>query len=969
MTQTSDGMLWVGTAGGLASFDGERFHFVSINSSNRISKQKINVLSAGKDGGLWVGTGGEGLLLLRGDKSNCYSLRELDPNVLALLRMPDDSMWIGTRKGMAVIRNDALAVRTDKYDAAPGPEKDAFTATVRAIVPDAKGNLWIGAGDHLMQLRDGAVIASLNLIEFNPTYIRAICCRRDGSIWVAANSGLLRFQNGKFQHLSKTDGLPDNVVTAILEDSRGNLWVGTSGGLCRFVDGKFVAELTTDGDVYDQILCLFEDRENNLWVGAKNGLYQLRVQQFTSYTARHGLAHNNVISVYEERDGTLWIGTWGGGIHCVRDGKVTVYSTATTKTMRNDLVVSIQGASDGGIWFSGDYDSGLYRLKDGNLKRYSWEQGFDPVAARALLEHPPGRLLIGTALRSIVALENEKFTDFTKPETLPSRNIRALLKAHDGRLWIGTEGGLVIKSNDVFATFTTTNGLVDNFVHCLFEDGERSIWAGTARGMTRFDQSGNLFSYTTAQGLPEEGVLDILQDESNHLWLASRQGVIRVERDQFTNIDNGKSRTLSTVTFGRADGMISSVCVGVCKPSAWKTRDGRLWFATTKGVAVTNPTLEIRKNEVPPPVVIGDVIADKKNVTGSTVRAAPARHASTLKPSNHVTVEPGQGDLEINYVALSYVAPEKNRFKYQLKGFDADWVDAGTRRTAFYNSVPPGSYEFQVIACNNDGVWNSVGSAIQITLQPHCWQTKWFRGMIAFSAFGFVAGTARFLTWKKVRTRMRLLEQQHAIEKERTRIAQDMHDELGARLTEIRVLSDLTESKKNEPAEVEAQSRRISAATGELIRNLHSIVWAVNPANDSLEKLADYICGFAQSFLHGAGIRCRLERPDSLPETKLSSEVRHNIVMAIKEALNNTIKHADALEVRMALCISASNLAITIADNGKGFENSTGSLSGNGLQNMERRMHSINGCCQLLTEPGKGTTIRFKIPLQNGSAH
>ena len=272
LAQTSDGMLWVGTAGGLAYFDGEEFHFVSINSTNRAARQKINVLSAGHDGALWVGTGGEGLLRLRSDKSTAYPLRELDPNILSLFRMPDDSMWLGTRKGMAVINNNALSVRSDKRDAAPGPEKDAYTETVRAIARDARGDLWVGAGDHVMQLRDGAVVGSFNLVEFNPTYIRTICCRRDGSIWVGASSGLLRFQNGKFEHLSKLNGLPDNVVTAVFEDSRSNLWIGTSGGLCRFIDGRFIYELTKDGDVYYQILCLFEVRENNQWVGAKNGL-------------------------------------------------------------------------------------------------------------------------------------------------------------------------------------------------------------------------------------------------------------------------------------------------------------------------------------------------------------------------------------------------------------------------------------------------------------------------------------------------------------------------------------------------------------------------------------------------------------------------------------------------------------------------------------------------------------------------
>jgi ligand-binding sensor domain-containing protein/signal transduction histidine kinase len=997
VTQTSDGVLWIGTAGGLARFDGEQFEFVPIGEGRTLN-QKVNSLCAGADGSLWVGTAGAGAFQFLAGKWIEHPMPAgLDANVLAVQPVRDGSVWIGTRKGMAVFKNGKLSARDDKNDSAPGPEKNEYTANVRSVAQDANGELWAAAGDHLIRLHDGAAVADFPLFEFNPTYLRSVICRRDGSVWMGCNSGLVRFQDEKFTHFAKHNGLPDNVVITVLEDSRGNLWIGTSGGLCRFADGRFVVETTSSGEAYDQIWCLFEDRENNLWVGAKNGLYQLRAQQFTTYTTRHGLAHNNVTSVYEDREGGMWIGTWGGGLHHLHDGKITIYSSAKNKTMRNDLILALEGAKDGGVWFSADFDGGLYRLKEGQMTRYAIEQGFGPTAARDLLEDSTGRLVIGTARESVHLLENGKIAKYIADDAMPSKDIRCLLQGRDGRLWIGTETGLICKTNESLSRFMTKDGLSDNFVFSLYEDEDRTLWVGTAKGLSRMSRKSKvesrepnvppstldprpltpLFtSYAKQQGLFDDGVIEILEDDSENLWLATRQGVVRISRKDADALDDGRIPQLPSTMFGRSDGMISPVCVGVGKPSALKSRDGRLWFATTKGLAVTDPKLRIAKNEVPPPVVIRDVLADKKKIEdgGSRIedrKSGPRSSPSSIlhSPSSRLRLPPGRGELEFRYTALSYAAPEKNRFKYKLAGFDSDWVDAGTRRVAFYNSVPPGSYAFQVRACNNDGVWNSAGATVKLTLEPHYWQTKWFRGLSALAAIGFVAGSARYITWKRVQARLLHLEQQHAVEKERTRIAQDMHDELGARLTEIRVLSDLTEKKKDQPAEVEAQSRRISNAAGELIRNLHTIVWAVNPANDSLEKLADFICGFAQPFLKASSIRCRLERPEQLPDVSLSSEVRHNIVLVIKEALNNTVKHAQASEVKISLSVSVSKLSVMIVDDGKGFQTGNTAALGNGLQNMEKRMANIDGRYELLTGPGKGTTIRLEIPLKNAAAN
>jgi len=336
----------------------------------------------------------------------------------------------------------------------------------------------------------------------------------------------------------------------------------------------------------------------------------------------------------------------------------------------------------------------------------------------------------------------------------------------------------------------------------------------------------------------------------------------------------------------------------------------------------------------------------------------------THSPTYPLTVPPGRGELEFHYTALSYTVPEKNRFKYKLEGFDSDWVEAGTRRTAFYNNTPPGSYTFRVIAGNNDGVWNELGENVKFTLQPHLWQRWWFRFLVAVTGLFFAASGARYVTKKRMQLRFKRLEQQHTIEKERSRIARDMHDDLGAHLTEILLLSNLTRKNKDQAAEVETYVAKISDVAQGVIDSLHAIVWAVNPKNDTLDKLILYICDHAQSFLKLSSIRCRLDMPLEQPQSPLSSEVRHNLFLVVKEALNNIAKHAQASEVWLRFEIDGPVFSLSIEDNGKGFSPAAATETGNGLQNMRKRIENVGGEFSLSSQPGKGTRIQLAMPLR-----
>ncbi len=406
--------------------------------------------------------------------------------------------------------------------------------------------------------------------------------------------------------------------------------------------------------------------------------------------------------------------------------------------------------------------------------------------------------------------------------------------------------------------------------------------------------------------------------------------------------------------------MSSAQCNGVSKPAGWKGKDGRLWFPTTRGVVVVDPNA-IREDDAPPPVVIEGVMADKKVVSEKVGKWVSENVSLTHSLTHPLTLPPGRGELEFHYTALSYRAPEKNRFKYKLEGYDADWVDAATRRVAYYNNIKPGTYTFRVQGCNNDGVWNKTGASVKLSLRPHFWQTKWFLGLLGVMSIGFVAGTARYITWKKVQRKLERFEQQHAIEKERTRIAQDMHDDLGIRLTEILLLGNLAADSNAD--KVNDHVTKMVNVARDVVRGLDAIVWAVNPKNDSLDQLALYTGEYLEKILGMTNIRCRLDVPVELPHQALSADVRHNLFLVIKEAVNNSVKYAEATELKFSLRVSDFILFIVIEDNGKGFSVAENSARGNGLQNMERRLKNIGGRFEISSEPEKGTRIRLEIPL------
>ena len=418
--------------------------------------------------------------------------------------------------------------------------------------------------------------------------------------------------------------------------------------------------------------------------------------------------------------------------------------------------------------------------------------------------------------------------------------------------------------------------------------------------------------------------------------------------------------------------MLSEECASGFFPAGLKTAAGMLWIPTRKGIVVIDPRHVV--SSPPPAVVLEQVLVDGLpdlsflNQPDLGSKAAPE---SANTPMESIRLTPGRHTLEFRFTGLSFDAPERVRFRYRLEGLDPHWVEAGTRRVAFYSFLPPGNYRFQVTACNGDGVWNQSGANLGLEVVPHFWQTRWFiwGGILGLGIVG--TGGVWLVEKRRIRQRLRRLEQERALERERTRIAQDLHDIMGAKLCRISFLSEHARRSDNVPSELREEILSMSDDSREVLRSLDEIVWAVNPQKDTLDHLISYIAQYAEEYFRNTGIECLLSVPLKLPVQPLSSQSRHHLFLAVHESLTNVLKHSQATQITINMACINNDFEINISDNGIGFDpvaiesNSRSSAAGfrNGLGNMRQRISELGGCFEIESKLGKGTTIRFVLPL------
>ena len=958
IAQTRDGYLWIGTKDGLACFDGVRFTPFDFN----LSEEAITALCEGSDGSLWIGTDGAGVFRLQQGKLSRFSEADglRDNHIRALLQTRDGSLWIGSNGGINISKGGKLLSR---------PAEETWAAEpIRSLSEDQAGNVWIGNIRQFIRFKN----EEFSSFAFLSGDLRTVFRAHDGMLWLASGRGLYQMLGEKLMRHPVTNGLPSSIIS-VSEDRFGNFWFWGYGGLGRLNNtaaekgaGVVEMELDTEDASFGRVYAFCEDREGNIWIGSETGLHRLSSRQFTAYDRQTGLQLNNVTCVLEDRSASVWVGTWGGGLHRMPvNGKP---SFENEKKLPSGFVMALHEGRDGTIWAGLHYPPRLAHWASGHWEFFEKIDGLQHPNVKVIHEDQRGNLWLGTGT-GLNVLTNGTFSVFTKNEGLSDDDVRDICETPNGDVWFATANGLSRWRNGKFDHFSTAKGLSKNSLLSLFSDHEGSLWIGTKGGGLNCLSNGCFTFVTSQQGLFSDSIYGMAEDNRGDLWMSGGKGIFRVAKKEIQKVMRGEASAVVSFDYGKPDGLPSGQFNGGAQPAVWKGADGRIWFATIKGVVVVDPN-KISTNEKPPSVVIEEVVADKKRIQESGILEKGKRREGEkekspfpLFSSAPFLVPVGHGELEIHYTALSLTAPEKNRFKYKLAGVDSDWVDADGRRVAYYNNLKPGTYTFRVIASNNDGVWNSVGSSITLRMLPHFWQTWWFLGICGIAATGVVGGTARYVTKTKMQRKLKETEQRHALERERSRIAQDMHDDLGARLTEIMFLSGTAQDSNNGVPEIKTQVGKIETAARDLVQNLDAIVWAVDPQNDTLSDLAAYIHDYADRFLTNSGIRGRFQVQRELESRAIPSKVRHNLFLVVKEALNNAVRHSECSEVQFQLSFENNTLVVSIFDNGKGFDRDGVSDPGNGLENMEDRVRKIGGCFELGSQPGKGTRIQLQIAI------
>ena len=991
LAQTRDGYIWIGTLAGLARFDGVSFKVFTPQNCPELPKSRIGGLFEGSDGTLFIATErGGGLVALRGGKFEQLlgSGNEEDEIVACLRERSGDSLFVA--------RSGALWRWSGTSLTAISTNRDFYPVLPRSVCQDEQGQIWmvnrVEETGRLLRFSSGRLesVALEGALAGGQVYALAQDTR--GQIWLGTSRGLAILRGDRFEPVELPE-LGSHVEISDLAACRdGGLWVcRTNYWQRKYKAGRWVGPASEISDVRTSLSIICEDCWGNLCLGRyPEGLVRVSGNGVISKIDRQrGLPGATVACYLADREGNEWLGLFDGGLVRLQPRHFSILGSTTLTTP----VYSICEDHEGAIWVGSSFD-GIYRFHGTNTTCYGagdlpltdiWSlfedtrsnlwigtssygvyqfyQGhFFPMFNRTqisdrvnvIYEDHAGRIWFGD-LNGLAYYENGKLTKTAMPWLSDEYEVVAIVADRRNRLWVGTKGaGLFCLNDGHFTSYTTTNGLLSNLAWSLYVDTEDALWIGTADGGLSRLRDEKIANFTPSDGLADNTICHISEDSQRRLWFSSPHGIFYVQKEALESFARGETKTFSCTSYDLSDGMPSSACTCAFQPSGCMTKDGRLLIPTLNGVAVVRPDT-VDANTLPPPVLIEEVLVD-----GQVQNLKPT--LNNLAEPAVLTVPPGKRRLEIHYTALSFSAPDKVRFKYRMEGLDSGWVDGGAKRVTDYSYLSHGSYQFQVQACNNDAVWNTQGARLELIILPHLWQTWWFIGVALLSSGAAIALTARSIEKVKARRRLERQEQIHAVELERARIARDFHDDLGAHLSHMIVLSELVKADKDQPSEVELHAAKISSTAQKSVRGLGTIIWAVNPRNDTLDSLIQYISQYAHDFFQASQIACHLDLPTEVPPIRLTAEVRHNLFMVVKEALNNILKHSLASEARLRLTLQDGVLEIRMQDNGRGFDVASAAISQrSGLANMRHRTEMLGALLHIESQPAKGTSVSVRM--------
>ncbi|HEY2587767.1 MAG TPA: two-component regulator propeller domain-containing protein, partial [Tepidisphaeraceae bacterium] len=935
--QTSDGFLWLGMQTGLVRFDGVQFTTVREVGGTSLENLWIRDLLPDNQDGLWLATEDAGLIHLKDGVARRFTTQDGLPSnrMHALLLDRHGSLWVVGDGGLVSVTEGKVT----RY----GSEQGLSLHKPRDVCESADGRIWVGGDAAYLEAWNGTAFERHPLTSLPAgAAVRALATSADGAIWAATTHGLDCLKDGGERRFSRADGLPDEGVECVVVGEDRCIYAGTKNGMFRIRGGEVETFSTAQGLSQSAVFSLCYDREGSVWIGTKHGLNQMMDRRTIPFTTSEGLPSNNTGPVLLDQEGHVWVGTLDAGLSRF-DGKHFAVINAN-QGLSSNTVYALSNDENDGLWVGTAL--GLDHLRGGKVDAvYTTAQGLGADAILCIQRDAQGVLWAGTR-KGLARLVDGHFV---QPATAAGHGpLTAAVLAmglHQGRLVLATDDGNLYTFNGAGQLQPLVEGFsAQGVVDAFYEDPDGLLWIGSRGGGLHVLDGDKTFRYSIRDGLYDDDIYGIVGDRMGNLWMACSKGIFSASRADLRQFAAGQIKTLKCNPFSPLEALRTIECRAGVQPAACAARDGMAWFATIHGVLALDTENAMRKL-LPAPVVIDDVIVNGQSRLPGRITALP----------------PGDANLEFRYAALSYVVPARITFKYRLEGFDHDWVEAGTRREAFYTNLRPGPYRFRVMAKNVDNTWSECASPVAFTIAPYFYERSWFLPLCIASLL--------FAAWMVYRQRVsRIRQRLDVVLTERSRIARELHDTLMQGFSGITMEMQALSTRLPDTSE-RAELNGIIADAGTCLREARQSIAGLRTAQDERSGLAASIALHARQMTEAKDVRLKLKldgNPQGLPPA-----VEYNLLRIAQEAVTNSVKHASARTIEVCLSASPQQLRLCVKDDGTGLKdgNGSGRPGHYGLIGMRERAAQIGADLQIDSEPGRGTSINVSLPTGNNLHH
>ncbi|MDD4102783.1 MAG: two-component regulator propeller domain-containing protein [Kiritimatiellae bacterium] len=927
VVQGADGYLWLATARFLLRFDGRTFVNVALPAQTAVGRNE-GVFKDSR-GGLWV----YGYLGAVRYYDGVWWQSEQGGiprgRITSVVESADGTVYFSQESRVYAWREGRVAAVLSDVDF---PDE---SFGVRQMVVGEGGAMWLAVGYGLWRWMPDAEKSPERMTDIRSEWVLGIDA--DGALVAHGSFVCLRRAGDNWERMPLDGPVSARCLMALPDKT---MWLGHDAGIDVFSGGKWHGHGSGFPYGATTVMGLARDREDNVWLATSGSLLRVRRSVLRPVPVR-GMLDGRVSAVWAESDGHVWAGLRSGGI-------ATGQSAGLTRMRIGDpdfdrvVPQALYRQTDGVLWCGGA-DGNLWKIVDQTAERVDCANA---GGLRAITGMGGVPLWVATS-RGLLAYDTDKGS--IEELAWPSDPVLSLWLERDGVLCVGHESlGLAILYSGVRDDFLPETALPGRAVRALYRDSDGVLWIGGQEGLARWD-NGSKFVFRREHGLWNASVRQIAEDAGGGLWVGAADGLMRIEKRDLAAVAEGRESWLAVRTFGAESGLDGDVaCVGGVFFPVHDPPYDRLWFPTEGGLF----TVETRS--LPPPRPPPEVRLTSVGMGRLTVARTDG--------IQRVALTDAPRDVQIDYAALDFTTPERIWFRHELTGPVSQRSGWTEERSVRFERLPPGTYRFRVMACNGDGVWNTQGAAFEWTAQPFFWETALFR-IMCLCAGGFTL-VLLVLSAERRRVRLRLAAaaRKEELSNERARIARDLHDEIGAKLTKLALLGDMAAEDATDNPSLRREVEEMSVAARATHRAFDEIVWSVSPRNDTVRRLSHYICKYAEEFFSGTPVECRCYLPKELPDAKLHPRSRHQMFLAVKEGLNNVLKHARARQVAITVSLQDGRLRVEVADDGGGFDLEAAGEAGEGIRNMRERMVAVGGTFDIVSGSGSGTTLVFEMP-------